>query len=275
MPAAVPFFARAAVDGVNGKIEAFAAGSDYRVIGPRRDGSAGLGLAGSLSVPLGQSFGLQLDGLATSMNGNFVGGGAHLFWRNPQTALVGVYGAYLKRNVDNIARARIGLEGEYYMGRFTIGGVAGFERTISDAFLFVVPGLGFVVDQGSKNRGFAAIDFSWYATENFKLSAGYRYWGGVSAAAAGFEYLVQTGQGAAYSFFAEGRAGENRYLAGMAGVKVYFGQRDKSLMRRHREDDPPNYLRDDLLAPRGTSTSPAVIIPPPPPPTCPPLCLES
>ncbi len=257
MAGSVPIFARPAVDGVNGKIEGFVGAGQFRVVGPRNDSANAAGLAGALSIPLGQSFGLQVDALAASRDGQFAGGGAaHLFWRDPSKALFGVYGSYSRRDSDSTAFGRLGLEGAFYMSRFTIGGVAGFERTIANAGLVVVPGFGAFVTGGTKNRGFAAADFSWYATDNFKLSVGYRFWGGRSAGAAGLEYMMQTGQGASYSFFAEGRAGEDRYLAGMAGVRVYFGQKDKTLIRRHREDDPPNYLREDLFAPRGTSVTP-------------------
>ncbi|MBX9759870.1 MAG: hypothetical protein K2Y29_13925 [Beijerinckiaceae bacterium] len=257
MASGVPAFARTAVDGFNGKLEAFFAPRDYRIAGGRGDSDNALGLAGSFSIPLGQSFGMQIDALAASRDGLFVGGSAgHLFWRDPSNALFGVYGSYLRSDKDSVAYGRLGFEAEYYMSRFTIAGIAGFERTVADRTLAFVPGVGVVTTEGSRNRGFVATDLSWYATDNFKLSVGYRYWVGRSLGAAGLEYMVPTGQGVSYSFFAEGRAGESRYLAGMAGVRVYFGHKDKTLIRRHREDDPPNYLRDDLFAPRNTKVRP-------------------
>ena len=39
----------------------------------------------------------------------------------------------------------------------------------------------------------------------------------------------------------DGRLGEDGYTSVMAGVSLYFGGEDKSLIRRHREDDPPIY----------------------------------
>ena len=38
------------------------------------------------------------------------------------------------------------------------------------------------------------------------------------------------------SLFVEGRAGE--YTGVWGGLKMYFGKSDKTLIRRHREDDP-------------------------------------
>jgi hypothetical protein len=40
------------------------------------------------------------------------------------------------------------------------------------------------------------------------------------------------------SLFAEGWIGEHGHNAVLAGLRVYFGQRDKSLIDRHRQDDP-------------------------------------
>ncbi|MEZ5890424.1 MAG: hypothetical protein R3D52_09310 [Xanthobacteraceae bacterium] len=40
------------------------------------------------------------------------------------------------------------------------------------------------------------------------------------------------------SLFANGSLLENGDGAVMGGLRVYFGQRDKTLIRRHREDDP-------------------------------------
>ena len=254
MAGGVPAFAKTAVDGVNGKVEAFFGPSDYRIVAGRGDSANTFGIAGSVSAPLGQSFGMQIDVAGASRDGDFAGAGAgHFFWRDPSKALFGVYGSYSRRGGLNEQNVRLGLEGEAYFGRFTIGGVAGFERTIASSGILFVPFGPALVTQGSENRFFNAIDLSFYATDNFRLSVGHRYSSGIHMGAVGAEYMVPTGAGVSYSFFAEGRVGEQRFAAAMAGVRVYFGQKDKTLIRRHREDDPPNYVRDDILSPSGTT----------------------
>jgi hypothetical protein len=40
------------------------------------------------------------------------------------------------------------------------------------------------------------------------------------------------------SFTLEGRLGEDGFSSATAGFNLYFGGEDKSLIRRHREDDP-------------------------------------
>ena len=61
-------------------------------------------------------------------------------------------------------------------------------------------------------------------------------------AAAGVEYQLQSNFfGGGTSVFAEGRVGEDDYAAVWAGVRLYLGAGEKSLIRRHREDDPGSF----------------------------------
>ena len=57
------------------------------------------------------------------------------------------------------------------------------------------------------------------------------------------------------ALFAEGRIGEDDYHGVWGGIRFYFGQKDKSLIRRHREDDPTG-LEDGMGVSNGGSTSP-------------------
>jgi hypothetical protein len=71
-----------AVDGINAKIDGYGGGAN---------GSNGFyGTSGSLSVPLGQQWGLQLDGDVGSDRGiGYYSGAGHLFWRDPSIGLLG------------------------------------------------------------------------------------------------------------------------------------------------------------------------------------------
>ena len=72
-----------AVDGVNGKLDAFGGGYNRGAIG---------GMGGSVSLPIGQSFGTQIDGLAADLGGSAYGSVSdHLFWRNPAAGLIGLF----------------------------------------------------------------------------------------------------------------------------------------------------------------------------------------
>lgn len=56
---------------------------------------------------------------------------------------------------------------------------------------------------------------------------------------------------------AEGRVGEDSYHGVWGGVRFYFGQKDKTLIRRHREDDPTNWNNGADSTFNGGSQTPA------------------
>ncbi|GLK67893.1 hypothetical protein [Hansschlegelia plantiphila] len=245
-----------AVDAVNGKLEGFGGWADGR-FGRKGDFSGG-GL-GSVTFPLGPTLGAQFDGLAAIQDGDFVGGGAaHLFTRDPDRYLLGVYGSAV--GFENRAGAwngKIGVEGEAYFDRLTISGVAGYEHVWggSNSFERIRRGGSF----------FDYVDVSYYLTDDWKVSVGHRYTGRRNAAAFGTEFRLPF-QGLDVSAFAEGRVGEHDYKAVWAGLKFYFGSTPKSLIARHRESDPSNWLKDDLFSVSSRRKAGGTVPPPPPPP---------
>lgn len=88
------------------------------------------------------------------------------------------------------------------------------------------------------NRFFDDVLVSYYVTDDFKLSAGHIYTTGTNFLTLGGEYGVALGGGRMASLFAEGWIGERADNGVLAGLRIYFGQRDKSLIERHRQDDP-------------------------------------
>jgi hypothetical protein len=65
--------------------------------------------------------------------------------------------------------------------------------------------------------------------------------------AVGMEYQLPADFVSGASLFAEGRIGEEDYGSVLGGIRIAFGAGEKSLIRRHREDDPTNHLPDDLF----------------------------
>jgi hypothetical protein len=127
-----------------------------------------------------------------------------------------------------------GASGELYYGRWTVGGVAGWERRNQFGNSF--------------DRMFDRVDLSYYPTDDFRIGVGHRFDNGLHAGALSAEYLFPSSNGLGVSVFGEGRYGESNYRAALGGLRVYFGGQNKSLIRRHREDDPPNYLVEDFLS---------------------------
>lgn len=217
-----------AVSGVNGKIS---------VEGGLFDAEGFGALSGSNSLPLGQSFGVQVDGSVGTLDEEFFGSaGGHLFWRNPEYGLLGVYGSFTALDGVDAEVSRIGVEAEYYWNQVTLKGVIGAEFMDIDA----------PINYDETNL-FAFSDVSFYAMDNLELSVGHRYTGEKHALALGVEYqLNQQVFASGVSLFAEGRIGEDEYQGAWAGVRMYLGD-DKTLIRRHREDDPTEWAEDNLF----------------------------
>lgn len=216
-----------AVSQTNGKIsaEAGVAGIDGR------DDFAGL-VTGSLSLPLGTMFGAQLDAGAGTYYGGFTaGGGGHLFWRNPQQALLGLFGNYTTARKAGWGRA--GVEGELYLGMFTLAAHGGYQFGDDSRRIDVRKG------------GFGGGDAIAYIGENFALSAGGGIYASEWGGRAGIEFQPGLSAAPGLSVFALGEIGESDQYKATAGVRFYFGA-NKSLQKRHREDDPAVFLFSSL-----------------------------
>jgi hypothetical protein len=220
-----------AVSGVNGKISGFGGWEEYDS-GP--DGGL-VGVDGSLSIPLGQMFGFQLDGMVSSLDGDFIGGAAgHLFWRDPTVGLLGLYGDWVTRDGSGVDTWRLGVEGEYYSGPISLEAIVGYEGAD-------VPAIVLLDDENI----FAYADAAFYATPDLRFSAGYRHLNDLDMAALGAEWQLPTDFIGGTSLFAEGRIGEDDYASVWAGLRVYLGAGNKTLIRRHREDDPGGKLTNN------------------------------
>jgi len=222
-----------AVSAVNGKLGLF---------GGSVGGETAIGLNGSLAFPLHDQFGAQVDGLfGTAGGGVFYGAAGHLFWRDPSVGFLGGYASYVGwgdgvttiGGVDDAplydiagARvARVGIEGEAYLGRLSLEAAAAY--------------------QAGSNTGFAGrTALAYYATDDLRLDIGYNYLQGPGGSfTAGAEWqLSNTGS----TVFADAAYKSSDSWSAVGGIRMYFGGEQKSLIRRHREDDPDNLLPGDL-----------------------------
>ena len=216
-----------AVSGVNGKL-AFEGGAWDANGFNNEELIQGVG---SLSMPLGCMFGLQLDaGAGEFGDANSVGVGGHLFMRDPNSYLFGVHATYEDWSFDapalDVTSWKVGAEGELYLGNISLEAWAGVEdtnRTSTDFF----------------GKFTAAI----YATDDLRLSAGIRHASDFTSGVIGAEWQVPD---TPLSFTAEGQLGEDDFRSVAIGAKFYFGGTQKSLIDRHRQDDPEDGLFDFL-----------------------------
>lgn len=226
-----------AVSGPNGKIEAAGGG-----IGQDAFDSSRFHAAGSVSLPLGCRFGFQLDGLVGETASNTVWGvGGHLFMRDPTTYLAGVYAEYSDAGPNSVSRFAV--EGQYYFDRFTLTGLAGYEHSTQ-----------------LDGEFFGAAQVGYYPTDDINLNFGVARYLDINALTLGAEWQPQPS--ASVTLFAYGAIAENNASSVYGGLRWYFGGEPKSLIRRHREDDP-NTWTDRMqrtvssMAPTPKTTTPA------------------
>ena len=241
-----------AVDGVNGKLDVYG--------GAGQGNSVSIsGIPGTISVPIGHSFGAQID-LGSGAFGNSALGaaGGHLFWRDPDKGLIGAYGDGLLLG-DKVGSGVWTAAGEFeaYLGKFTGRAILGVQG--GNSYTAGLTPLE-VYSYGGRSS-FAVPDYftdiveaKFYPIDDLALSVGHVYSFGRNAVTGEVEYLLPEFRGGniAPSVYVAGAYGSNNSSNVMAGIRVYFGNHDKTLIRRQREDDPHTgnhqILRSMLMA---------------------------
>jgi hypothetical protein len=234
-----------AVSAPNGKLGAFG--------GVIADDEEAYGAFGAFALPLGQSFGLQIDGMVGNADDDlFYGVASHLFWRDPSVGLLGFYASYAKWDSSSTIEAdtgpegavqditggevgKVGLEAEAYLGRISLEGMLAYQ---------------FGDEEGVAGKGTIAF----YPTDDvrFDLSVSHLEGPGFSGGV-GVEWAPPAAMGLA--LFADASINEDEDVRAFGGVTFYFGQQ-KSLIQRHREDDPDVELPDDLFTTIGDAYCP-------------------
>jgi hypothetical protein len=210
-----------AVSGINGKVEL---SGGWLNLPP---GSGIFRGAASLSVPVGHSFGLQGDiAVQHSGSGTLFGGAIHAFTRDPDSYLLGVAAGIVRAPEGTLAV--IGPEAELYLDRFTIEAWGGYGNLNYDDLMLA-----------DLNGGFLIVDAAYYVTDDWRVSLGGSHLLGYNTLRLGTEYQIRDFV-TPLSLTADFRYGGDGAYTIMAGIKGYFGGNDKSLIDRHRQDDPPN-----------------------------------
>ena len=80
--------------------------------------------------------------------------------------------------------------------------------------------------------------------------------------------LIALGRGTLATAFVEGRIGATSAEGVWGGVKFYFGQKDKSLIDRHRQDDPMFWSLSTLSTLNAAFKNSFIPSPPPPATSC-------
>jgi hypothetical protein len=213
----------AAISEVNGKV-------DYA--GGNMNSAEGHNFGGSITLPVSHSFGFQADALYSRISDlNFYGGAGHLFWRNPNTGLLGLSGGYLYRDgFDSIDTFQVGAEGELYWRQFTFGFFAGIG---SINYQYSAP---FIDTNPTRFVGRVSADY--YPLENLRVGASFTSAFRDNLGKGEIEYQTPIN---GLALTAEAAIGDHGYDHWLLGVRYYFGGK-KSLRNRQRQDDPRNLM---------------------------------
>jgi hypothetical protein len=202
-----------AVSGINGKFSLEGGGTSTA----GQSSAIGIG-QGSITAPLGHSFGVQIDGIAATAYRSFAGGGdLQLFWRDPQFGLVGAFAGLAGSGGTTVGA--YGAQAEIYGPSVTVGAYGGYQSG------------------GASSGGFYSGRLTVYPIPDLALTISGGQYVDSAFGAGQLEYQPDFISGRNVSFFVGGSAGDNSYYSVTGGVRFYFGP-VKSLIRRHREDDP-------------------------------------
>ncbi len=206
-----------AVSGPNGKWE-FS-------LGPSNPGTVSFRGAGSVSLPVGDQFGVQFDAAVQGSGAGWLAGGAiHAFTRDPDSYLFGLASGVVRGPTGTLGV--VGVEAELYLDDFSLeawGGVAGIDYDV----LPDVAGM------------FLIADAAYYVSDDLRASIGVSSLLGVNGLHLGAEYQFSAID-MPLSLTADAHFNTDGSYSVMAGLKGYFGGEQKSLKDRHRQDDPPN-----------------------------------
>ena len=231
-----------AVSAFNGKVELGVGTVDTNTLGNDELLYGGA----SLSIPLADRYGVQVDFSVTDIYGETaVGGGGHVFTRDPGSYLVGFIGGY-----SDLGSAKAGWgggEADLYLNKFSIEAAAGAVYVDYDV--------------GSDlTKGFGLIDVAFYPQENLRLSIGGSSVAEFESGHVAAEWMIDS---MPLSIKGEVGVGEDDLVEASVGLSFYFGGNDagKSLIRRHREDDPRNRALDIFGAGVTGGAGPAPTVP--------------
>lgn len=207
-----------AVSKTNFKIDTF---------GGKADSETTKGLMGSLTMPILDSYGIQINSAYGEIDDlDSKGLGVHLFWRDKDIGLLGLTSSY--SNVDKADMKRVGIEGEYYFEDVTIFANAGIRS--GDV----------------KISGYGELDISYYFINNLALTGGVIQNDDNTFKVTKLEFQPNIAGIDGLSTYIEYNNGENDYNSIMVGLRYYFGDK-KPLKERHRYDDPSNDLFSNMI----------------------------
>lgn len=180
-------------------------GTNFQIFGGYNDfnGDGGGTIGLNAATPFGESYGGQIDVAAGSGGETYYSFAGQLFWRNPDEGLLGLVVSH--GDYDGIDVQRVGAKGELYYEEFTIAAQAGAQ--FSDEF---------------GDGAYGVVDFRWYASDDFYVSAGGDFSDDVSAATIKTEFRPGFDAMPGLSFYGEMQFGDDDGESFFLAMKNHF-----------------------------------------------------
>ena len=180
---------------------------------------------GALTAPLGTSWGLQAEAGGANIDGDStLGAAGHLFTRDPDSYLLGIFAAYASEDRFDLDATRLGAEAELYLSQVSILAKVGYQ--FSDSI---------------KDGAFGEIELRWYLSDNFAVNGGGSFEEDTSFMRFGAEWQPGFSALPGLAFRLDSAFGEDDFDSLTGGITYYFGT-DASLKDRHRRQDPESAL---------------------------------
>ncbi len=198
-----------------------------------------------------RSVGYRAHGFFRGQGESTIGRSGHYVWRNPEKGLLGFYGSRMRNVSSDTKQARLGVQGEYFIGSGAVGdfslvGIVGGERSGHVGKLASEEG---TTAQKKSLRPFSGFDLRYYPDADWRLSAGHRYWGGAHFAAVGVQTMVLRSRDVMGLAAIEGRIGERGVGVVWASVRLFMGAQPKTLIALQREAHVAGWLQEDFYIP--------------------------
>jgi hypothetical protein len=182
-------------------------------------------VSAGLTAPLSERWGFQAEvGTAGVDSDTFSGVGGHVFTRDPDKHLFGLFAAYASEDSFDLDATRLGAEAELYYSQVTLLAKAGYQ--FSEAF---------------GDSAFADVELRWYISNNLALSGGAAFADNASAGRVGAEWMPAGSALPGLALRVDATFGENEFDSVLGGITYYFGG-DASLKDHHRKQDPDSAL---------------------------------
>lgn len=203
----------------------------------------------ALTAPLGEKWGLQIEAGASGFDDDTgFGGAAHVFRRDPDKYLAGLFVAYASIDDVDLSATRFGVEGELYFDMVSLIAAAGYQT--SD-------------DLG--DTAFGGLDLKLYATDDLVFSAGAAAQDDAAYGRFSAEWRIAPQAMPGVALRAEAAVGDDDYSSVMGGLTIYFGE-EATLKDRHRKQDPESAVFSLFQGLQAGADAAQPALPPPPPP---------